>query len=125
MRTIRRSFVLAALLLVAVSLPSFAIDFTRVIVDLDGKPLQNAGVDMTLGETATHALLAHYEGERNLGDDEKLKRFLLAAKIRQAKDAKLTADEIALIKKLVAKAFAPLVVGRVWEIIDPASVQGK
>lgn len=37
-------------------------------------------------------------------------------------DPTLTADEITLIKKLVAKAYNPLVVGRTWELLDPASV---
>jgi hypothetical protein len=45
--------------------------------------------------------------------------------VRQAKDAKLTAEEVKEIKDVVAKAFAPLVVGRVWEIIDPAAMEKK
>ncbi len=57
--------------------------------------------------------------------EQKAKRFLLAIKVRQAKDAKLTSDEVTEIKKVVAKGYSPLVVGRVWEIVDPASMEKK
>lgn len=121
-RMITTAFVSVAL--VALTVSASALDFTQVLKDLDGKPIKNDDKELTLGEAATIALLAPFQDEQAKGDT-KAKRFLLAIKVRQAKDAKLTAEEVKEIKDVVAKAFAPLVVGRVWEIIDPASMEKK
>ncbi|MCC6172080.1 MAG: hypothetical protein IT481_08630 [Gammaproteobacteria bacterium] len=116
---------LIALTLLALAAPAHAIDFTVVLQDLDGQPMQNGGKAMTLGDTVAHALLSPYAGEESIAGEEKIRRFELARKLRGAVDPALTAEDVALIKKLVAKAFAPLVVGRVWEIVDPASVKAR
>ena len=108
----------------SLSVAASAIDFTEVLKDLDGKPIKHESGELTLGEAATIALLAPYQDEQAKGDT-KAKRFLLAIKVRQATDVKLTAEEVKEIKDVVAKAFAPLVVGRVWEIIDPAAMEKK
>ncbi len=118
------ALVLAALVAVWSSSAS-AIDFTQILTDLDGKPVKNSEIEVTLGAAATHALLTPFPDEQNLSGEEKVKRFLLATKVREAKDVKLTIDELNMIKKLVGKAYAPLLVGRIWEIIDPASVEKK
>lgn len=105
-------------------LSAHAIDFTQVLKDLDGKPIRHEGLELAVGEAASIALLAPFQDEQTkLG--QKTRRFLLAIKVRQGNDAKLTADEVKEIKDVVEKAFAPLVVGRVWEVIDPASMEKK
>lgn len=114
----------AATFMVIVS-PALAVDFSESVHMLNGQPMKgDHGQPVTLEEVVTNSLLVSYQDEGNLPGEEKVKRFMLAAKIHQhPKDPVLTADEIALIKKLVAKAYNPLVVGEIWRALDPASVK--
>jgi hypothetical protein len=112
-----------ALALCLLSTAADAIDFTTVLSGLDGKPLVAEGVPtMTLGEVAANALVNSYKDENPTGQ-EKVKRWALALRIHAASEVELTADEVKLIKDLVAKLYGPLVVGQVWSILDPASVK--
>jgi len=96
------------------------IDFSTVLKDIDGKPIPDGEGQATLGRACANALLID---DRDASGDEKVKRFLIATKIRDAKKINdLPVEDIALIKKLVAKAFPPLIVGRCWEILDPKKV---
>lgn len=121
-----RTMLLALIMIAVASLADAAgIDFTVKLYQLDGKPFTDqAGkpVETTLGGVCEVALLSPYPDEPNLSGEDKVKRFSLAVKIRDKKDVSLAAEEIALIKKLVAKAFPPLYVGLVWQLLDPASV---
>lgn len=96
------------------------IDFTSILLDFDDQPIKDGDAIVTLGKVARNALIATYPDERGEGD-EKLKRFLLAAKC-SGPGVTLTAEETALAKKLVGKAYGPLVVGRAWALLDPPSV---
>jgi len=98
------------------------IDFTVPLVGLDGKPLRTEEGPMSLGDVAANALLSPHKDENPSGA-EKVKRWSLAMRVHAAKDAELTADDIKLIKDLVAQAYAPLIVGQAWAILDPASVK--
>jgi hypothetical protein len=122
MKTLLRTFLVAAA--IAVATPALAVDFAAPINNLDGTPMQKDDKTvLTLDDVASIALLSSYQDEPNLEGVEKNKRFWLAKKIHdQRKDPVLTADEIALIKRLIAKAYNPLVVGQAWTILDPASV---
>lgn len=107
-----------------------AVDFAAPIMQLDGvTPLREQGDKgkiLTLGDVAETALLSTFPDEQNLKADDKIKRFTIAKKIEdQRKDPTLTADDIALIKSLIAKAYNPLVTGNSWKLLDPASVPEK
>lgn len=121
MKTLLRTFLVAAA--IAVSTPALAVDFAAPINNLDGTPMRKEDKTvLTLDDVASTALLSSYQDEPNLDGVEKNKRFWLAKKIHdKSKDPVLTADEIALIKRLIAKAYNPLVVGRAWGLLDPAS----
>ena len=104
------------------------IDFTVVLKDLNGEDIieRNLAPDntakskpLTLGAVAANALLAQFEDEKNLSGEEKVKRYGLAMRVVSSKDAALKAEEVAEIKKLVAKAYSPLIVGRAWGLLDP------
>jgi len=114
------------LAVILISAPALAIDFTAPMVDLDGNPFTNdkgQPVGATLGSVAENALLAAYPDEGSLPGEEKVKRFVLARKIHEAKNVELSAEDVALIKKLIAKDFAgSLVTGEAWSLLDPASV---
>jgi hypothetical protein len=105
------------------------IDFNTQLKDIDGQPLLDniieAGlpkqVPVTLARIAANALLQNYPDEANLAGAEKVKRFELAMKVSSAKKAiPLVAEDIALIKERIAKAYGPLVVGRAWQLLDGA-----
>lgn len=105
--------------------PALAVDFSQPIKALDGSPmLKEDKSPLRLEEVVTNSLLSSYPDEQSLPGEEKVRRWSLAIKVHDApKDPPLTADEVALIKKLVAKAYNPLVVGETWKALDPASVK--
>ena len=48
----------------------------------------------------------------------KVKRFRLAEVASKGGQQELAVEDVALIKTLIGKAFAPLIVGRAFDIID-------
>lgn len=97
--------------------------FETVLCGLNGEPLIDQNTPMTLRIVASNALLSQYQDENPTGM-EKVRRWALALRIHNAKETiVLTADEITLLKELIGRAYAPLVVGQAWSILDPASVK--
>lgn len=119
--------IIVALATWAVLTPAPAADFSIALTQLSGEPFRDASgtvQETTLGTVAEVALLASYPDEANLSGEEKVRRYMLAKRIRSAKgDLALTAEEIALVKKLIARAFNPLITGQAWALLDPASVR--
>lgn len=130
----------ATLFFVSVISPAFSeaarrIDFTTALYDADGKVITECIDDpapkefqdcksrrpVTLGTVTMRALTAP---EQNLLADESLRRGQLALVVYKSTGAALTTDEITLIKKQIAKFYAPMIVVRAFPILDPASVQG-
>ena len=118
----------ASIITMALTSGAGAIDFATKFTQLDGTPFLDANGKQddkpaTLGTVAINALLANYPDEQSLAAEEKVKRFVLAEKIQlHPTDAMINVDDIALIKKLIAKSYPSLVVGQAWRILDPASV---
>lgn len=111
-------------------------NFKTTLIDYDGKPLPQvmvgpdgrvvpSGNELTLRTVAVNALSAEHADERGLSGEDKVKRAALALRIHQQDDVELTAEEIALLKRLVARISPPLVVLRAWAILDPASIPGS
>lgn len=119
--------IMVAAALLAITAPALAADFGTPIKQIDGKPMVKDDKNvLTVQEVATTALLAAYQDEPNLSGIEKNTRFWLARKIQEnPKNPALTADETKTIKDLVAKAYSPLIVGQVWQLLDPATVPTK
>jgi hypothetical protein len=93
------------------------VDFAAPILDLKGEPIIENGEQVTLGAITSNALLATYKDETDLAGEEKVKRFKLAVIAEGEQD--LSVEQVVLLKKLIAKAFAPLIVGRAYELLDP------
>jgi hypothetical protein len=103
------------------------IDFNKVLVDLDQKPIMQSAIDengkivltnkeLTLAIAATVALLGDYPDER-LSGQEKAQRYALATKIHGSNGLPLDMDldDVKIIRDLVAKAYqGALVPGQVW-----------
>lgn len=77
----------------------------------------------TLGYLAIEALLAVYPGEDMTGDD-KVKRFRLASLLADGGIVTLETEQVAELKRLIGKAFAPLLVGRAYDIIENGQAEG-
>ena len=75
---------------------------------------------VTARRAIVNALMA---ADPKLEGSEKLKRFTLAALINKKAKVDLTVEQIALIKTEVARGYGPLVVGRVYELVDPACLK--
>ena len=85
------------------------IKLNEPIVDLEG----NEGEEV--GKFVRSALLSNSEKDNT---DQKIKKYKLAMDC-VADEVDLRAEDIALIKECVGKQFPPLVVGRVFDAIDP------
>ena len=95
------------------------IDFSAVIKDLDGDPVKDGEKDATLGRVACSALLASYADEQGLRAEDKVKRFRLAEVAAKGGEQEMKVEDVALLKSLIGKAFAPLIVARAHDIIEP------
>ncbi|HVT37348.1 MAG TPA: hypothetical protein VHE37_17310 [Nevskiaceae bacterium] len=99
------------------------INADAVVTNLDGEPLHEGKTakgeprQLTVGRAIVNALLADYPNEQATGD-EKLRRYTLAKKFHAGGEVDVKAESAALIKQLVPRAWAPMVVGPVFEAID-------
>ena len=102
--------------------------FKKLLFDLEGEPVKKSAEDSTsvdLRKVATEALLATFPDERSLSGEEKLKRWVLARKIRETEDpVTLTTEEVALVKKLIGLAYGTGIVGSAYSIIEEDSEDG-
>ncbi len=126
MKTVTIMAIGASFAAAAFAAPAHAaeVDMNQVLTDLDNKPMTTDGKPdgekMTLRLVAERALLASYADETSLTADKKGQRFSLALKIHTADKIALTAEDTSLVELVVGKAYPPLIVGRVTEILDPA-----
>ena len=104
------------------------IDFTKHILDLDGKDIPTSTAKdappLDLAMVASNSLLnepAADARQPNQGKDpnEKMNRFNLAIKIHDGKTVALTSEEITMLKAAIAQSFGALIYGRAVEILDP------
>jgi len=90
------------------------------LVTLDGEViLDQKNEPATVRGVAIEALFATFKDEENLSGEEKLKRWELASKIKINPDpVELKVEEIALLKKLIGKAYGALIVGQAWKVLE-------
>jgi hypothetical protein len=96
------------------------------ITDKDGKKTTKKHPPWTLRNISENVLLlpdVDKDGNpKEMTGDEKCKRYDLAMRIHKAtaKDlADLQVEEIALLKKLIARGYSTLIVGQAFKILDP------
>jgi hypothetical protein len=84
------------------------------------------GREETLKTLAVAGLLGVYDDERNLGDEERIRRYELAKRINKGGEQSFNTTERDLMKKLVGKRFlGPLVAPIVWEALELAESEVK
>ena len=114
------------------------VDFSTQLVNIEGEPMEEPKFDPSTGEpvmegegenakpvmlkvslarVAKRVLLTTFEDEKNLDADEKLKRWNLAQKINRGSKS-VSTEEVSLLKKLIAKAFSPAILGPAFTILE-------
>jgi hypothetical protein len=103
------------------------IDFSTVIRDLDGAPVKMCADETpackagaTIGMIAAGALLAPDDPHSPQAPAEKVRCFTLALSVHKGGRIDVSAEDVVLIKGRIAAAYGPLIVGRAFEILDPA-----
>jgi hypothetical protein len=98
---------------------SMKLDFTYPMMTLaKDKALTVTGSteEFLLRDVVVEALL---RPDDKLSGKEKAERYILAVKIHTSpKEIDLTVEELAKIKELVGKVFAPLIVGQAWQMLE-------
>ncbi|MBA7687156.1 hypothetical protein ES703_95616 [subsurface metagenome] len=96
------------------------------IVDKDGNKTTKKFPPLTLKKISENVLLGQeIDGTgkpKEMDAEEKCKRYDLAMRIYKAtaKDlADLQAEEVVLLKKLIAKGYSTIIVGQAFKILDP------
>ena len=103
------------------------IKLTQVIMNLCGEPFKTGGItcpkcgnvsgeaeDMTLRFAVLQALTALDKSDGK----EKFLRYKLALTVADADEPDLTHEDIVKIKKLIGSGFAPMIVGRCYEMLE-------
>jgi hypothetical protein len=77
------------------------------------------GGPFTLKAACFGALGATFQDEQTLPGEEKFKRYELYKKIKDATDpVELKSEDVVLLKKLVGKAYGPLIMGQCWDLLE-------
>jgi hypothetical protein len=132
-----KSVILSLALAALVATPAFATDFKSEILDTAGKAVPmcdrpnapECQKPLTLGVVVSTALLTPFPDESDprsgatLAPDQKVRRAILALRVQDAGELSLPAEDVALAKQVVGKAYPPLIVYRAWSLLDPASVK--
>jgi len=93
------------------------IDMTQMITGIDGKPLAD---DATLRKVCIEALWNPLKGDENASAEQKTKCAMLAIRIGDKEVVDLSAEEVALIKDRVNRAYPhPGIVARAHALLDP------
>ena len=95
------------------------IKFSQVLKNLYGEPMEDRSSKkpLTLSMICVEALLST-DPKENIDGAEKLRRFNLAKDIHEGKKDSLSAEEVVLLKELVAKFYPTLVVGQTLPMLD-------
>ena len=93
------------------------LDLKAKICDISGKETEGAP---TLGSVITQALITLMPGDENLDGTEKVRLFALALAVNSNADHDFSVEDVALMKNRIGRGFGPVVVGRAWQMLDPA-----
>jgi hypothetical protein len=103
------------------------IDFSAILLNLNDSPLMQppgpngSEVPATLAWVASEALLRATEEKDG---QKKYKLYALALKVGAGGEVELKSEDVALIKTKIGEQFAPLVVGRAFDLLEPPVAVG-
>ncbi len=92
------------------------IDMTQKLHALNGEILKDGEKEVTLRDVCITALLNGQE-ESHMGD-QKARRWQIAKSVKENDAPDIMAEDVALIKQLAGKAFTPMVIGPMYELLE-------
>jgi hypothetical protein len=93
-----------------------------VLCNFEGEPVQFDGKALTLRRAITVSVSAQFAEEQTLGMEEKIKRYRVARRVHHANPwTDFPAEDLALMKRQVARNFTPMVAGLACDMIDDVS----
>ena len=75
--------------------------------------------EMTLKKICITVLSAHGLKDPKVTKEQKYKSYRLLRRIEDTDEVSLKSNDVQLLKDLVGDGYLPLVVGQVWDILDP------
>lgn len=95
------------------------LDFNVKLKSLNDDNLKDdKGKEVTLGSVCVEALLLNYSEEGPISGEEKKSRWDLASKISKVEPTEMVIEEVALIKKLIGRAYGAAVVGPAYTLLE-------
>jgi len=91
------------------------IDFSSKFYDLDGEVIKDKDKEVTLGSVCANALLVPQKEEEGA---IKANKYDLALKVYKASEVEVSAEDVVLLKKAINKAYAPLIVGQAFRMLE-------
>lgn len=91
------------------------LNFDIELKNLSGEPVIENDKPVILRNLVTNAVLVPEEGEEG---EIKLTKWNLALKIDKGGEIDLTPEEVVLIKRMVGKYHIPMVVGRIYPLLN-------
>lgn len=106
-------------------------NFDVVLKKFDGKELVRREnpepsapeVPLTLKHVAIEAIFAQLPGEESMSGQTKLDLHLLGVRVNAGGDVELKAEELALIKERVGRAWPAIIAGPALIALDPAGAK--
>jgi hypothetical protein len=93
------------------------VNFKGTFEDMEGKEILSGDKPTTLKTIAINALMATYTDEQNLSGEDKLKRWKMGQRIVNDEED-FSVEDIALLKKLIGKAYSTIIVGQAYEMLE-------
>lgn len=94
------------------------IDPAAAILDLNDEPVISEGKPLTLRVVMQTALISPLRGDEDMKADDKVRAFNLAVDAK-APEMEITAENMTFLKARIGRAYAPVVVGRAFALLDP------
>ncbi len=91
--------------------------------NLDGTIMTNNDKELQLKDVLVESLLAAFKDEETLTGEEKAKRYQLAMSVyntngEEGLNFDMKVEDVAMVKKLIGKAYLPLIVGQAYEMLS-------
>jgi hypothetical protein len=100
-------------------------NFDTIVLDMAGVPFNDGDkstpelkIPLSMKSVAIAVLMGMHEADKNIGGEEKLKRYLLATKINAGGEIELTAEEVTELKRLVGRGWPTPIVGPAYEFFE-------
>lgn len=96
------------------------INLDKPILNLKGtEPLKRDKDEVVTAQMVVSESLVLHDPQEKVEAADKAKRFLLAMRVLKEPEPELKVDDIVLIKKVVGLYHGPLIVGQVFDMLEP------